>query len=55
MFINLSVIDLQVVPVPELYLTAVKLNHDRTGAQYLHIAREDSNNVFRSVMLLRRI
>lgn len=37
----------QVVPVPELYLTAVQLRHDKTGAQYLHVAREDTNNVFR--------
>ncbi|XP_792865.3 presequence protease, mitochondrial [Strongylocentrotus purpuratus] len=36
----------KVVPVPELYLTAVQLRHDKTGAQYLHVAREDTNNVF---------
>uniref|UniRef100_A0ABM5GN09 Pitrilysin metalloproteinase 1 n=1 Tax=Pogona vitticeps TaxID=103695 RepID=A0ABM5GN09_9SAUR len=36
----------QVTPVPELFLTAVKLSHDKTGAKYLHIAREDSNNLF---------
>jgi hypothetical protein len=32
--------------VPELHLTAVHLNHDKTGADYLHVAREDKNNVF---------
>ncbi|XP_033114780.1 presequence protease, mitochondrial-like [Anneissia japonica] len=36
----------KIVNVPELYLSAVKLSHDATGAQYLHVAREDSNNVF---------
>ena len=36
----------KVVPVPELYLTAIKLNHDATGAEHLHVAREDSNNSF---------
>lgn len=40
---------LQVTPVPELFLTAVKLSHEGTGAQYLHLAREDSNNLFRWV------
>lgn len=37
----------QVVAVPDLFLTAVKLSHDKTGAQYLHAARDDSNNLFR--------
>lgn len=32
--------------VPELELTALHLEHDKTGAQHLHIAREDKNNVF---------
>ena len=32
--------------VPELELTALQLQHDKTGADYLHIAREDGNNVF---------
>ena len=32
--------------VPELELTAVHLQHDQTGADYLHVAREDTNNVF---------
>ena len=31
---------------PELELTAVQLNHDRTGADYIHVARDDKNNVF---------
>ncbi|KAE8154837.1 Metalloenzyme, LuxS/M16 peptidase-like protein [Aspergillus avenaceus] len=32
--------------VPELHLTAIRLKHDKTDADYLHIAREDQNNVF---------
>uniref|UniRef100_A0AAV2JTL0 Presequence protease, mitochondrial n=1 Tax=Knipowitschia caucasica TaxID=637954 RepID=A0AAV2JTL0_KNICA len=36
----------EVAPVPDLFLTAVKLTHDQTGAQYLHAARDDSNNLF---------
>lgn len=36
----------EVVKVPDLFLTAVKLSHDKTGAQYLHAARDDSNNLF---------
>ncbi|XP_057400410.1 presequence protease, mitochondrial isoform X3 [Balaenoptera acutorostrata] len=36
----------QVTSVPELTLTAVKLSHDSTGAQHLHLAREDRNNLF---------
>ncbi|KAM5235046.1 presequence protease, mitochondrial [Ctenodactylus gundi] len=36
----------QVTSVPELFLTAVKLSHDNTGARYLHLAREDRNNTF---------
>lgn len=32
--------------VPELHLTAVRLTHDKTGADYLHVARDDKNNVF---------
>lgn len=32
--------------VPELELTAIHLQHDKTGADYLHVAREDKNNVF---------
>lgn len=34
-----------VVPVPEFSLTAIHLQH-RTGAQHLHIDRDDSDNVF---------
>ncbi|KAH8882801.1 hypothetical protein GQ53DRAFT_831219 [Thozetella sp. PMI_491] len=32
--------------VPELELTALHLQHDKTGAEHLHIARNDGNNVF---------
>jgi len=32
--------------VPELHLTALQLEHDKTGAEYLHVARDDKNNVF---------
>ncbi|KAI9840216.1 MAG: Mitochondrial presequence protease [Sclerophora amabilis] len=32
--------------VPELELTALHLQHERTGAEYLHVARDDKNNVF---------
>ncbi|PSS00857.1 Metalloenzyme, LuxS/M16 peptidase-like protein [Coniella lustricola] len=32
--------------VPELELTALHLQHDKTGAEHIHIAKEDSNNVF---------
>jgi hypothetical protein len=32
--------------VPELHLTAVRLTHDKTDADYLHVARDDKNNVF---------
>ncbi len=36
----------QVKHVPELHLTALKLEHDKTGAEYLHVDRDDKNNVF---------
>lgn len=36
----------KVQDVPELHLTAIRLEHLGTGADYLHIARDDSNNVF---------
>ncbi|XP_060048368.1 presequence protease, mitochondrial [Erinaceus europaeus] len=36
----------QVTSIPELFLTAVRLSHDSTKAQYLHLAREDPNNLF---------
>ena len=32
--------------VPELQLKAFHLQHDKTGAEYLHVARDDTNNVF---------
>ncbi|KAI8621873.1 Metalloenzyme, LuxS/M16 peptidase-like protein [Chytriomyces sp. MP71] len=32
--------------VPDFDLTAVQLKHEETGADYLHIAKNDSNNVF---------
>ncbi|KAJ5788334.1 Peptidase M16 core [Penicillium paradoxum] len=32
--------------VPELHLTAVWLKHDQTDADYMHVARDDKNNVF---------
>ncbi|KAK7070004.1 Presequence protease, mitochondrial [Halocaridina rubra] len=36
----------EVSDIRELHLTAVRLEHVATGADYLHIARDDSNNVF---------
>lgn len=32
--------------VPELELSALHFTHDKTGADYLHVARDDDNNVF---------
>jgi presequence protease len=32
--------------IPELHLTVLQLQHIKTGAQYLHVAREDNNNLF---------
>ncbi|OKL64118.1 Mitochondrial presequence protease [Talaromyces atroroseus] len=32
--------------VPELHLSAILLKHDKTDADYLHVARDDKNNVF---------
>ncbi|KAJ1951039.1 Mitochondrial presequence protease, partial [Linderina macrospora] len=32
--------------VSELKLKAIRLRHKRTGAEWLHIDRDDSNNVF---------
>ncbi|PWW76210.1 hypothetical protein C7212DRAFT_295993 [Tuber magnatum] len=32
--------------VPELELAAIQFAHDKTGADYIHVAREDKNNVF---------
>ncbi|KAL0099195.1 hypothetical protein PUN28_020044 [Cardiocondyla obscurior] len=36
----------EVANIDELFLTAVRLTHLSTGAQYLHLARDDTNNVF---------
>lgn len=36
----------EVSTIDELFLTAVRLTHLSTGAQYLHLARDDTNNVF---------
>ncbi|XP_065057689.1 presequence protease, mitochondrial-like [Rhopilema esculentum] len=32
--------------IPDFHMVAVKLKHERTGAEHLHIARDDQNNVF---------
>ena len=37
----------KVTAVPDFDLAAVTLSHDGTGAQHVHLARRDSNNVFR--------
>ena len=37
------------VDIPELFLSAISLEHERTGAQHIHLARDDKNNTFRSV------
>ncbi|XP_037077818.1 presequence protease, mitochondrial-like [Pollicipes pollicipes] len=36
----------RVQEVPELSATAACLRHEASGAQYLHVARDDANNVF---------
>lgn len=36
----------EVTDVPELHLTALRLTHMKTGADYIHIARNDTNNTF---------
>lgn len=36
----------RILPVPEFKLTAVYLAHNQTGAEHLHIDREDRNNNF---------
>ncbi|XP_017789683.1 PREDICTED: presequence protease, mitochondrial [Habropoda laboriosa] len=36
----------EVAKIDEIYLTAIRLTHLGTGAQYLHLMRDDSNNVF---------
>ena len=50
-FLNeaLTLFHLQIDEVPELFLTSVSLHHDKTGAKHFHVARDDSNNAFRSV------
>ncbi|GBF63510.1 mitochondrial presequence protease [Trichophyton mentagrophytes] len=32
--------------IPELHLSAIHLKHEKTDADYLHVARDDKNNVF---------
>ena len=41
-----------VTEVPEFDLVAVQLTHDKTRAQHLHLARNDSNNTFGYVWIL---
>ncbi len=36
----------QVGHIPEYHLTAIQLVHKDTGAKYLHVDRNDPNNVF---------
>ncbi|KAJ3028397.1 UNVERIFIED_CONTAM: Presequence protease, mitochondrial [Siphonaria sp. JEL0065] len=36
----------QIKDIPDFALTAIQLKHQVTGADYLHIAKDDSNNVF---------
>ena len=36
----------KIAMVDEVHLNAIELTHLGTGAQYLHLARDDSNNVF---------
>jgi Zn-dependent M16 (insulinase) family peptidase len=36
----------KITPIPEFDLSAVELKHAITGAQYIHLARQDTNNVF---------
>ncbi|XP_014472499.1 PREDICTED: presequence protease, mitochondrial [Dinoponera quadriceps] len=36
----------EVARIDELFLTAIRLSHLSTGAQYLHLSRDDANNVF---------
>lgn len=35
-----------VTPLPELNITLMRLRHERTGARYVHLACEDTNNLF---------
>ena len=46
LWVNLLFLLFQVVPINELNLVSVLLNHDKTSAKHLHVAREDKNNVF---------
>lgn len=36
----------QVSDIPEFQLRAIRLQHEDTGAQYLHLERDDTNNAF---------
>ena len=36
----------QISHIPEFQLKAIRLLHNETGAEYLHLAREDNNNAF---------
>ncbi|KAK3769391.1 hypothetical protein RRG08_029019 [Elysia crispata] len=36
----------RVEEVPDIFITAVMLTHDKTGAEHLHAARDDENNTF---------
>ena len=36
----------EVTPLPELNLTLIRLRHERTGARYVHLVSEDTNNLF---------
>ncbi|GFS14839.1 presequence protease, mitochondrial [Elysia marginata] len=36
----------RVEEVPDFFITAVMLTHDKTGAEHLHAARDDENNTF---------
>ena len=46
-FCNFSPFSLEVEVIPDFHMVAVKLEHERTGAEHLHLARDDQNNVFR--------
>jgi hypothetical protein len=35
-----------VTPIPDFESTAYSMVHERTGAEYLHVDRADTNNVF---------
>ena len=36
----------EVASIDEMYLQAIRLEHLKTGAQYVHLQRDDNNNVF---------